>query len=459
MNWKYFGKRLRYYVQYLPFTINALLAALALWWAFHTLYPTTTGTETEVSSFRPLIKLMALTALWFLLALIILSVGTTIAAWLHCLWLRNRQQIQLEFSTKPEPSGRGMLIETQIKKVRRPFLGFVKGRLLYNQYALTDKFLLASNQRRPGSFWRQGVTGRSRLLLPDIQEYTIEGGFIYFEDMLQLISLPVRQRLQGHIFRPPTNVDIEERNAVARKTEQTDIRIDELRRVEGAFLNYKDFESGDDVRRIVWKLYARNRELVVKIPETHDPYASHIYFYASFYSDLPTGKLDNAFGAEMLNFLKNRVWTAYDVLASRDLEVRFIADQELHTSDEGSMPEQVQRTISNSNWHRYKNLSDYFQPRFGAVLVISSLTDAAELRQMLDRSSADTVVYFVRLSDAFRHFLPWTWIQRIFLLPPDDRLKKIRSRWMLHPLRFQLQKREKALSAVLESSNVIIGTL
>src|SRR5690606_33123022 len=151
-------------------------------------------------------------------------------------------------------------------------LGFIKGRIFYDNLKMTDKFLLASNKKKPPHFWREGVSGKSRLSLPDIKEYTIHGGFVYFEDMLQLFSFPVMQRVSGHFYQAHYKMSLEEKEAIPRKTEQTDIRIDQLRRVEGEFLNYKDFESGDDVRRVVWKLYAKYRELVVRIPEILDPY-------------------------------------------------------------------------------------------------------------------------------------------------------------------------------------------
>ena len=89
-----------------------------------------------------------------------------------------------------------------------------------------------------------------------------------------------------------------------KKTEETNMRIEEMRKVEGELLNYKNFETNDDVRRIVWKIYAKNKELVVRIPETNDPYASHIYFYASFYNAISNDVYEE-FNEVFLDHLQN----------------------------------------------------------------------------------------------------------------------------------------------------------
>ncbi len=458
MKWKNFSKRLRYYLQYFPLTLNAFIIGIAFWISFKVIKPAEAVKGDEPSSFRPLILLMGKTALWFVAALIGFSILTTILCWLYYLWLR-RKNVVLEMDFKPAEKNKGLWLETILKKARRPFLGFIKGRLFYDDYKMTDKFILASNRRKPQQFWREGVSGKSKLVLPDIKEYAVEGGFIYFEDMLQLFSLPVKQKVKGHFYQAPELVDLEEREALPRKTEETDVRIDQLRKVEGEYLNYKDFESGDDVRRIVWKVYAKSRELVVRVPEIFDPYASHIYFYASFHTNFKSAQRNSAFSAEMLNHYKNRIWTAYEALAKKEWDIKFIADQQLHVAEQINVAQYVQRVISNSVWHTDRDVTDYFEPRYGSVLCISSFNSAEEVKDLLEQCSPDTVIYYVKLSDTFRTFLPWTWLKRIFILAPEDRLKRLRARWFLSPLRLQLIRQEKEIEAALNNSDVTVGRL
>src|SRR6185312_7478147 len=116
-------------------------------------------------------------------------------------------------------------------------------------------------------------------------------------------------------------------NVQPKKTEETNMRIEEMRKVEGELLNYKNFENNDDIRRIVWKIYAKNKELVVRIPETNDPYASHIYFYASFYNAISNDVYEE-FNEVFLDNFKTAIWNIYDQLHRQKALIQYIPDQE-----------------------------------------------------------------------------------------------------------------------------------
>ena len=229
--------------------------------------------------------------------------------------------------------------------------------------------------------------------------------------------------------------------------------------MEGEYLNYKDFEAGDDVRRIVWKVYAKNRELVVRIPELYEPYASHLYFYASFHAAVKSQWLGEGYMKEMLNYYKNNVWTILDTLSKKEWEMRYIPDQSFKVPEDLSKAEKNSRIISNSNWHKDTSLSQYYNVRHGAVLCISSMTDTEELRNVLEKCDASTMIYFVKCSQVFRHFVAWSWLKRLMFLPPKDRLNKLRARWVFSPIRYQVQKREKEIEDILNKSSVAWGKL
>ncbi len=352
-----------------------------------------------------------------------------------------------------------LYLNARLEGAIRPVLGFVKGRLYYDDNIFTDRFGLLSNKRKEQSIRRAAITGKSRLRLPDIKEYELKGGFVYFQDMLHLFSLAVAQPVTGHFYQPPVLMDAEEANVFPKKTETLDVRIEQLRRVEGEQLNYKDFEAGDDVRRIVWKVYARTRELVVRVPELYEPYASHLYFYASFYADAKAQWLSEGYLKEMLNYYKNNVWTVYDTLSRREWDMRYIPDQSFNIPELLTEEEKAARIISNSTWHKDRQLQQYFNPRTGAVLCISSLTEPQELENLLERCDASTVVYFVKLSRTFRHFVPLNWISRLIFSPPQDRLSRLRTRWTFSPIRYQVRNRETELEKLLGKSPVVWGEL
>ena len=297
------------------------------------------------------------------------------------------------------------------------------------------------------------------MALPDIKEYELKGGFVYFQDMLHLFSLAAEQPVSGHFYQPPVLTNESDAAVFPKKTETMDVRIEQLRRVEGEPLNYKDFESGDDVRRIVWKVYAKNRELVVRMPEMFEPYASHLYFYASFFASVKAQWMSEGYMKEMLNYYKNNIWTVYDTLSGKEWEMRFMPDQSFNIPEQLTDSERAARIISNSVWHKDTPLQQYFNPKSGTVLCVSSLTDPEELKNMLDRCDAATVVYFVKLSNVFKHFVPLNWLLRLIFRSPDDRLSKLRTRWTFSPMRLHIQKREKEIAEILAKSQVTSGEL
>ena len=448
-------------MQYFPFTLNTVLCALALLGAHHVLYKATIKGD-EPSPLVPFILLMGKMVLWFIAGLIALSLLSTIATYFYYLWLKSSKGNKLEvtFTTETQKGKKPKLyLNTRLEGVIRPMLGFVTGRLFYDDNIMTDRFALLSNKWKEKSLVRTGITGKSRMSLPDIKEYELKGGFVYFQDMLHLFRLASAQPVSGHFYQPPVLTEEEDADVFPKKTESMDVRIEQLRRVEGDPLNYKDFESGDDLRRIVWKVYARSRELVVRVPEMFEPYASHLYFYASFHAAAKAGWIGERYQAEMLNYYKNNVWTVYDTLSRKEWEMRYIADQSFNIPEQLSEREKSARIISNSTWHNDTPLRQYFNAKSGTVLCISSLTDPHELTDVLEKCDAATVVYFVKLTNTFRQFAPLTLLTNIIFRPPQDRLSRLRSRWPFSPVRVQLQKREKEIAEILRKSQVVSAEL
>ena len=461
MNWKQIKWKIRYGWQYFPFTVSTALCGVLGWGAYKLLYKPTPKGE-EPSPVLPFIVLMGKMALWFVVALVALSVLSTFASYFYYLWLRSKKgtRLQVSFDTETRKGKKNKLfLNASLEGVFRPVLGFIKGRLYYDDNEMTDRFSLLSNKRKEQSLMRLAVTGRSRLTLPDIKEYDLKGGFVYFQDMLHLFSLAAAQPVSGHFYQPPVLTKEEDADVYPKKTETLDVRIEQLRRVEGEHLNYKDFESGDDVRRIVWKVYAKNRELVVRIPEMFEPYASHLYFYASFHAAVKAQWMSEGYLKEMLNYYKNSVWTVYDTLSRKEWEMRYVPDQSFSIPDQMPEHEKSARVISNSQWHTDTPLQSYFNHRNGAVLCISSLTDPQELVNVLDKCDASTVVYFVKVSSVMKHFAPLNWIGRLIFLPPQDRLSRLRTSWSFSPIRIQIHKREKELEEILKKSHVTSGVL
>lgn len=450
MNTNRWSKRILYAFQYIPFTWNTLFFGALAWIAYKMLYrPLTKENLTDAQ--LPFVRLMVIFVAWLVLCLVVLSLLSTLASWLYFLWLRrnNKSSLQLNFYSEEQNGKKKQYLEAGIPKAIKPILGFVKGRLFYDNNQLTGKFSLLSARRKKNSLLREAITGRSRISLPDIKEYQVRGSIVFFEDMFHLLSLPVFSSMGGDFYQSPKHSIHLADEVAPKKTDTMDIRIDQLRKVEGEYLNYKDFESGDDVRRIVWKVFAKNRDLVVRIPERMEPYASHLYFYASFYNTISTLS-GSAYLAEMLNYYKSNVWAVYEALQKQEWKMKYVPDQHFALKGQLTEQEKDERIVSNSVWQHKNSTRAYFAPKKGTVLVISSLIDPEELAAILEESDPSVQIIYVKLSKVFHQYLAWSWLKSLLFIPAPDRLAKLKSSWPFSPLRRQLLKNERQIEDLLQ---------
>lgn len=443
-------KKLRYRMQFVPFTRNTLAVGIVVALAARVLRAPVSPETAPQNALLPFVRVMSLYSAWLLLGFLAISLGSTLICWLYFIWLHRKGKSALSIRVENGGQDHRSELYLRIPGALKPVLGYLKGRLVYDDLELTERFGLQSSERKKNSWLREAVTGKSKLILPDIREYTIRGGILYFEDWLQILSLPVLQPLQGNFYQSPEIYARNEEPVNPKKTDTLDVRIEELRKVEGEYFNYKDYEAGDDVRRIVWKLFARNRSLVVRIPERLEPYASHIYFYASFYKKTASPGYD-AYTDEMLNYFKSQVWTVYTELSKRDWQLKYIPDQEIRTEPMADESGRVERLIANSHWQRDRNVRSYFSLSKGSVLLVHSFSDPEELAQLLAEADSSVRVIFVPLSRCFRSLYVFHWISRLLFVPGKDRLARLKAKWMLSPLRRSVLKNERRLKEIVDN--------
>lgn len=426
--------RIRYFSLFLPLRVNLLLL-LGIGYAANQLLR---RTAVETSSYYGLALLMARIVLVFAGLLVAFALFSTLIAWVHFLLRGKERALRLESDAADQVKG-GMRLRTVLPGALRPFLGQVRVRLYDKEGSLSGPLLLSG--KLPG--WFAGLSGQHRLDLPAVKEYRFSRAVIQFGDLLNLFSLAVQVPVHQPVVNQPRSLLRDTPELPPRQTEDETVRIDQLRRVEGEYLNYKKFEDSDDVRRIVWKIFAKNRELVVRVPEVMDPFASHLLFFASFYSEARTALLPDYHEA-MLSHYKNVVWTLFDALGKKEFEVRLQPDQECGAEGE------VQTRIARMQWHRDLLPSHYFKPRKGTVLCLHSFSPPEDVQQLLSACESGTTVFFVRLSRTFRSLYLLNWISRILFRPPSGHLQRLKARWMLLPLRYQTVSREKKLRRMLE---------
>jgi Uncharacterized conserved protein (some members contain a von Willebrand factor type A (vWA) domain) len=403
------------------------------------------------SSFTAIAGVFITVTLWFLVSILFFGFVTAVVSWLLFLMDKKHGRIQFEIRTDArENNVEGKQdVFLSIHPVLKPLLGNIRLRIQYED-KVSDKFTLLDRELRIKLF-STNMRGYYQWPLPDIKEYNVSVCFIYFEDMFQFFSFTAVYKVADHFVVQPRQLPAPGFAVQPKKTEQVNTRIERIRKVEGEFLNYKNFEHNDDVRRIVWKIYAKNKELVIRIPETNDPSASHIYFYASFYNSLGSSTNPD-FVNVFLNHFKTMVWNTYYQLSKKYPLLKYIPDQESTTMFSDDPAQKIKLLISMSGWHQQKNLQQYFKKEEGSVLCITSLVDASQLENVLQGLGKEVVVLFVKLSKIVIA-KPSDWIEWVFIKPSKNNLLHLKPAWNVSPFKRKLIENEKNILSILHKGD------
>ncbi|WP_153796163.1 DUF58 domain-containing protein [Foetidibacter luteolus] len=446
----YIGRLVKRWSFFVPFTWYGLLFVVAAYLGYRWLL---TLQQQPGSSYSDIFSLLIEVGAWFIGAVMALALLSVVISYIYFLLKKNKQEVGFQVETVADSKPRKkqlQVIKVKVHPVLRPLLGFVKLRLQYDEKHFSDKFSIV--QKPFGKFINTTLEGTYNWPLPEIKEYKLQQAFVYFEDYFQFFSLAVQLPVNSRFFTQPFEKHKNQLDSSPRKTEDTNTRIEEIKRIEGEFLNYKNFEDSDDVRRIVWKIYAKSGELVVRIPEVLDPYASHLYMYASFYSDYETTG-NNVVNIPFLNYYKTAMWSVYQQLVKKGFEIRYVADQELpvhHTTDE---QQNVRYRISTSKWQRERDLKSFVKTNEASVLVISSLTSADQVAELAEQYGDEILIIFIKLSNGLRKQYITDWLQWVFVQEEKSDLAKYRTNWAVSALKSKLMKNEKKIQAILSKHN------
>ncbi len=431
---------------FVPFTLYFVLFAGGSYLAYYLLMQQPIIADTLYSD---LFHLFLRITLWFMASIVALALITASVSFIYFLIVKNDGAVKffINASANAKSSGgnqhQGIYIK--ISPVLKPIMGFIRLRLKHDgEYS--EKFSLVQRSQR--KIISTTFEGDYTWSLPEIKEYHIEKLVIYFEDFFQFFSFAASLPVTNHFYTPPTVENAKNFIISPRKTEDTETRIEELKRVEGEIINYKNFENNDDVRRIVWKIYARNKELVVRIPEILDPYASQAYLYASFFSSFGQGN-NSTVDIYFLNYYKTILWAVYKKLSEQGFEIRYIPDQRNTTATFINEQKAVEYSISTGNWQTDKDIKTYVNMKDASVVVITSLTDAQQAEELLNAATGNTHFVLVRLSKSLQRSYLIGLVQWLFIQQEKNDLEKYRTNWQLSLLRPKITQNEKKLESLL----------
>lgn len=387
--------------------------------------------------------------LWALLILVATSILAAVFTWMYFLNRLNGKKIRVEAKFGDGQKAEAGLVPISISvygSVWRPLLGTIQARLIFSEKRLSENVILDTTLAQPRS-GRQGIKGTGLTLLHDRGIYDVEKVFISFCDMLGLVALPCQVPLTQQLYTLPQPLAQQHIKAHPFATEEQTQRIEIPRRVEGEYVNYKEFEAGDNIQRIVWKIYAKSGQLVVRVPETKDPYASHLYFYASFFNGLST--VSGAFEIELLNVYKDRLRNVYEALQRNGYDVRMPFDQEVaHLAGLSEKKNELFK-IAAASWQQQHSPAQFVQPNKAAFVCCSSLIPFQEVQKLIDQLPNQVPLVVVKLSDAIPSPFRIS-AKDIFFKPEPQPADALRQPWIISSLRRELKKNEIEIEKALK---------
>lgn len=384
-----------------------------------------------------------------IIGLFVLSLLTALTTWAYFLALvRNKKiTLQTKFGDGQKAEAGWVPLSVIITgPALRPLLGTIQARLVFTEKRISERIILDADITKPRHVWRQAIRGTGQTLLHDRGIYDVEKVLISFCDMLGLLSLPCTIPFTQQLYTLPQPLAEKNVKAQSHSTEEQKHRIEIPKRVEGEHVNYKEFETGDNIQRIVWKIYAKSGQLVVRIPEIKDPYASHLYLYVSFFHGLDLK--DGVFETELLNVYKDHVRNLFEAVQRNGYDVRIPQDQEIpKLSGLGDKKIELFQ-ITAASWQNKNAPSVYVKYNKAAFVCLSSLTPASEI-ELIARNLPQVIpLVIVKLSTAIPSPFQMK-IKDIFFRPEKKPSDNLRQPWMISSLRKKLQHNEVEIERAL----------
>jgi hypothetical protein len=438
-------RKLAYWFTYTVVRWQLLLGIVVIWAAWKWLrstYQTPDSLHWEIlSQFLPVVG-------WLLAGVAGFSMLTAVAAWAWFLirYRRGQTPMRLRMGEGNRAEAGPVRVTLQIGGLLRPFLGQVQARLVFNDLSMSSVIPLHENVRE-GGLLRTAVKGSALTDMYNRGASEAEELQLLFIDPLRLVVMPFTIEVKRQMNTLARKLDEQALLVQPNRTEQQLERIETPKRVEGEMLSYKDFEAGDDVRRIVWKIYARNGELVVRIPENMDPYASHLVLYASFFNVFDAAS-DIRYNEQLLNAYKDIVRQLLDNAQGGQYAVRMPADQYVHDLNDETPEKKLLMQVSLAHWQNEMPPAQFVNVRDAALVCIPSTVPAADAEKLLWQLPEHVPVVGVSLSGSIPGIFPIAPGELFFrrVLRPAQKLRMV---WTFATLRKKLRANEKQLEVLL----------
>ncbi|RMH82779.1 MAG: DUF58 domain-containing protein [Calditrichaeota bacterium] len=457
------NRKLRYYGNYLflrrNFFLLTFIAGLAYYWFNH--YANLEGDTARVQIMLSMITL-GFCALMFGFSLV-----TAGLAYGH-FWLRKRvfegdagerADIVKVFFKEVHPVAGEAGVEIQVLGVRKPPGGFLRVRLVFDDFLQTDDLLLT--QKVKSGKKTVGVGVSTHLPLPNIRDYRLQCSFIYFEDFFHLFALPYRETEQVGLYTEPPRREEAAVDISTDKSEDPVQKVLQHKTARGELIDYKKYAPGDDIRRIIWKVFARTRELTVRKPEMTYPYVSHINVLASFYDGSPSHQTPEI-KEFLLDIYKEKLRQIVDALQEQELAVRFFTDQPVPEHYSLDEYHRILYMISTSRWQKQMPVDQFVREnrhklRGGStVLVFSSLCASTALENLRNGRLNDFHLLFYDVTRTLTESRPPSLIKRLFVVDPYEPLEAARRKLNARPTIKYILRNSERIEQTFHSNNLAV---
>ncbi len=433
-------------ISFVPFKRNAIIFAIVL---IITIYFIKIEFLVEDTNIALYLKLFAWLIGVFILILVGIGLAHTLICFLHFVINRKHIEPKIDIGLDGNIKGEAGQVPVMISlpKALLPLLGYIKIKIEFDNGNLSDTIVI--NKFSRGFEKLLPKEGSTLIWLPDRKQYHAKGFIISFIDYLQFFRFTTYKKSSNSFYLHSAEMDVSLREINPSKTKEEIEKIKTSRKVQGDYLNYKDFETGDDVRRIVWKIFAKNRELVIKTPEVINPYASHIKFHTSFYN-LISKDLTSAYAISMLNYFKDIVYNICLNIKKKDKKVEFNIDQAVNEFVTVNEKDRIGFQLSSASWQNNRSVNE-LKLSGESVICVSSLISIEELTTLIEKGSSNIIIVNVS-----RHLDN----QNLFnfknlFLRKDQKSELNKLGWVISSTRNKVKKNEKAIEELVSNTNFI----
>lgn len=330
----------------------------------------------------------------------------------------------------------------------QPLLGFVRVHLLH-QFQQSSEMLLLMPHSNAGVFFFKGSMASSPLSPSDVvRAESIDGMMIHFEDPFRFFSVSFYIPIQLERLRLPDAEAASSSWLTLLHPDRAEQHTQTVQRRPGDWFRLKTFESGDDVRRVVWRLYAKHHELMVRQQDDQHPYGDALRVITLFDSKWNLGA-HPALSMYLETRYKQKVFALLCGLLNEGATIDWrtlSTDWVNHISIE-----RLGEALSRGTWETSEMLTPPNSTPIPSLVFLSSIADVFTLEK-LAKQWPNTLFVLIDVFDTMHHRSWRKRLNALFVKPHSMGATTLLDRWWRHPMRGRMLKNRKQLQQALSNT-------